>query len=121
MRYNNFLYVLTITWSRQLIGNVRKVLNGQSHQQIILKNTICSPQAPTSMWTEDYQVVTLAEHFKAFDTLYREGFLIGEMIWNFADFATPQGEVSNIYIYIYIYTHKTLDYEDVTFLTHRFQ
>ncbi|XP_023718876.1 beta-glucuronidase isoform X2 [Cryptotermes secundus] len=46
--------------------------------------------APSSMWTEDYQVVTLTEHFKAFDTLYKEGFLIGEMIWNFADFATPQ-------------------------------
>jgi len=45
------------------------------------------------MWTEDYQVVTLKEHFKAFDSLYKEGFLIGEMIWNFADFATPQGEV----------------------------
>jgi hypothetical protein len=50
------------------------------------------------MWTEDYQVVTLTEHFKAFDTLYREGFLIGEMIWNFADFATPQGEVKNLYM-----------------------
>lgn len=46
--------------------------------------------APSSMWTEDYQVVTLTEHFKAFDALYKEGFLIGEMIWNFADFATPQ-------------------------------
>ena len=50
------------------------------------------------MWTEDYQVITLKEHFKAFDTLYKEGFLIGEMIWNFADFATPQGEVYYVYI-----------------------
>jgi len=50
------------------------------------------------MWTEDYQVVTLKEHFKAFDTLYKEGFLIGEMIWNFADFATPQGEVFYVYV-----------------------
>lgn len=49
------------------------------------------------MWTEDYQVVTLTEHFKAFDTLYKEGFLIGEMIWNFADFATPQGEVDYVH------------------------
>jgi len=50
------------------------------------------------MWTEDYQVVTLKEHFKAFDTLYKEGFLIGEMIWNFADFATPQGKVCYVYV-----------------------
>ncbi|KAJ9578315.1 hypothetical protein L9F63_005460 [Diploptera punctata] len=45
---------------------------------------------PSSMWTEDYQVITLKEHFKAFDYLRKQGFLIGEMIWNFADFATPQ-------------------------------
>lgn len=60
--------------------------------------TVCCLQAPSSMWTEDYQVVTLKEHFKAFDTLYKEGFLIGEMIWNFADFATPQGEVFYVYV-----------------------
>jgi hypothetical protein len=72
------------------------------------------------MWTEDYQVVTLTEHFKAFDALYREGFLMGEMIWNFADFATPQGEVSNTYNSAVV-TFKTLVYEDVTFLTHKFQ
>jgi beta-glucuronidase len=50
------------------------------------------------MWTEDYQVVTLREHFKAFDALYKEGFLIGEMIWNFADFATPQGKVNRCHV-----------------------
>lgn len=64
-----------------LVCNLRNIL------------TFCCLQAPSSMWTEDYQVVTLKEHFKAFDSLYKEGFLIGEMIWNFADFATPQGEV----------------------------
>lgn len=46
---------------------------------------------PASMWSEDYQVWALIEHFKAFDILYKKGFLIGEMIWNFADFNTPQG------------------------------
>lgn len=45
---------------------------------------------PSSMWTEDYQVSTLKQHFKAFDYLRNQGFLIGEMIWNFADFATQQ-------------------------------
>ncbi|KAJ4445543.1 hypothetical protein ANN_12223 [Periplaneta americana] len=53
--------------------------------------------APSSMWTEDYQVVTLKEHFKAFDTLYQDGFLMGEMIWNFADFSTPQDSYLSFY------------------------
>ena len=44
------------------------------------------------MWTEDYQVTLMEENFKAFDKLRQMGFLIGEMIWNFADFATPQGK-----------------------------
>lgn len=43
------------------------------------------------MWTEDYQVITLHKHFPAFDYLRTNGHLSGEMIWNFADFATPQG------------------------------
>lgn len=34
----------------------------------------------------------MEENFKAFDQLRQMGYLIGEMIWNFADFATPQGK-----------------------------
>ncbi|XP_057378859.1 beta-glucuronidase-like isoform X2 [Daphnia carinata] len=45
---------------------------------------------PPVVWTEDYQVVLMEQNFKAFDQLRQMGFLIGEMIWNFADFATPQ-------------------------------
>ena len=48
------------------------------------------------MWTEDYQVATLKQHFKAFDYLRKQGFFIGEMIWNFADFLTNQGEYQNM-------------------------
>ncbi|EFX75346.1 hypothetical protein DAPPUDRAFT_108006 [Daphnia pulex] len=45
---------------------------------------------PPVVWTEDYQVVLMEQNFKAFDQLREMGFLIGEIIWNFADFATPQ-------------------------------
>lgn len=43
------------------------------------------------MWTEDYQTLTFHKHFPAFDYLRSNGLLAGEMIWNFIDFATPQG------------------------------
>lgn len=45
------------------------------------------------MWTEDYQVALLKENFKAFDNLRRAGDLVGEMVWNFADFQTAQGKI----------------------------
>ncbi|KAF4520950.1 hypothetical protein B566_EDAN008761 [Ephemera danica] len=45
---------------------------------------------PPSLWTEEYQVALMKENFKAFDTLRQQGLLNGEMIWNFADFATAQ-------------------------------
>jgi len=45
------------------------------------------------MWSEDYHVTLLEEHFKTFDSLIANGIpLLGEMIWNFADFKTPQGK-----------------------------
>ncbi|KAI7815366.1 beta-glucuronidase, partial [Rhyzopertha dominica] len=45
---------------------------------------------PSSIWSEDYQVALMSEHFKAFDKLRKEGFFIGEFVWNFADFKTAQ-------------------------------
>ncbi|XP_014254367.1 beta-glucuronidase-like isoform X2 [Cimex lectularius] len=45
---------------------------------------------PSVMWSEEYQSDLLEEHFKAFDCLKTLGFFIGEMIWNFADFNTPE-------------------------------
>uniref|UniRef100_A0A1B6CIU9 Beta-glucuronidase n=1 Tax=Clastoptera arizonana TaxID=38151 RepID=A0A1B6CIU9_9HEMI len=45
---------------------------------------------PDYIWSEEYQVSVLSEHFKAFDTLRQKDFFIGEMIWNFADFKTDQ-------------------------------
>jgi beta-glucosidase/6-phospho-beta-glucosidase/beta-galactosidase len=48
---------------------------------------------PETMWSEDYHVTLLQEHFKTFDSLIENGVpILGEMIWNFADFKTPQGK-----------------------------
>ncbi|XP_069689806.1 beta-glucuronidase-like [Periplaneta americana] len=46
--------------------------------------------SPEYIWSEEYQVTVLSKHFEAFDNLMKEGFFIGEMIWNFADFNTAQ-------------------------------
>jgi len=45
---------------------------------------------PSQMFSEDYQVDTIRKYFPIFDKL-RDDFLIGELIWNFADFSTAQG------------------------------
>ncbi|XP_045498403.1 beta-glucuronidase [Colias croceus] len=45
---------------------------------------------PEYVWSEEYQVALMSEHFKAFDRLRRAGFFSGEFIWNFADFKTAQ-------------------------------
>ncbi|RKP58164.1 beta-glucuronidase [Cohnella endophytica] len=41
-----------------------------------------------AMWTEEYQCDYLAAYHRVFDEL---DFVIGEHVWNFADFATKQG------------------------------
>ncbi|XP_063847967.1 beta-glucuronidase-like isoform X3 [Scylla paramamosain] len=46
---------------------------------------------PAFTWSEEYQVELMMQNFEAFDKLRSKGFFVGEMIWNFADFATPQG------------------------------
>ncbi|KAF5308075.1 hypothetical protein FQR65_LT06450 [Abscondita terminalis] len=45
---------------------------------------------PEYIWTEEYQLNLMFNHFKAFDTLRREDWFVGEFIWNFADFKTAQ-------------------------------
>ena len=42
------------------------------------------------MWSEEFQEAILSKYFQAFDEMREEGFFIGEMIWNFADFNTDQ-------------------------------
>jgi len=48
-------------------------------------------QDPPAMWSEEYQKEVVEQNFAAFDELRKEGFFIGEMFWNFADFMTKQG------------------------------
>jgi beta-glucuronidase len=43
---------------------------------------------PPAMFSEEYQVQFLENYFSALDEM---GFIIGEHVWNFADFATRQG------------------------------
>lgn len=45
---------------------------------------------PSLQWSEEYQIELMAENFKVFDAARAEGWFIGEMIWNFADFMTKQ-------------------------------
>ncbi|XP_077273342.1 beta-glucuronidase isoform X5 [Temnothorax americanus] len=47
-------------------------------------------ELPEYVWSEEYQKELFSRHFEAFDRLRREGFFIGEFIWNFADFRTAQ-------------------------------
>lgn len=57
---------------------------------------------PEYVWSEEYQIELLSEHFKAFDMLREEGFFIGEMIWNFADFKTDQCKLKSLTITYYL-------------------
>ena len=47
-------------------------------------------QLPSVAFTEDFQADFLQHYHVVFDQL-RHKFLAGEMVWNFADFMTPQG------------------------------
>jgi len=49
---------------------------------------------PSFVFSEEYQVELLFENHAAFDKLKAEKKLIGELIWNFADFQTKQGNHS---------------------------
>uniref|UniRef100_A0AAY5EV11 Beta-glucuronidase n=1 Tax=Electrophorus electricus TaxID=8005 RepID=A0AAY5EV11_ELEEL len=45
---------------------------------------------PPTMFTEEYQKTVLQNYHKVFDQKRKE-FVVGELIWNFADFMTAQG------------------------------
>ncbi|XP_026327842.1 beta-glucuronidase isoform X2 [Hyposmocoma kahamanoa] len=47
-------------------------------------------ELPEYVWSEEFQLALMSEHFKAFDKLRQSGFFAGEFIWNFADFKTAQ-------------------------------
>ncbi|KAK4873706.1 hypothetical protein RN001_013066 [Aquatica leii] len=45
---------------------------------------------PEYIWSEEFQLILMENHFKAFDILRKEDWFVGEFIWNFADFKTAQ-------------------------------
>ncbi|XP_017773135.1 PREDICTED: beta-glucuronidase-like isoform X2 [Nicrophorus vespilloides] len=45
---------------------------------------------PDFIWSEEYQIAVLSNHFKAFDSLRNSSWFLGEFVWNFADFKTSQ-------------------------------
>ncbi len=46
---------------------------------------------PSFIFTEDYQAEFMHEYHKMFDVL-RKDFLVGELVWNYADFMTDQSK-----------------------------
>jgi hypothetical protein len=69
------------------------VINSSVSVQVnyMMINSMIFVQSPEFVFTEEFQMVYLQEHFKAFDKLRQNTSFIGEMIWNFADFMTGQG------------------------------
>lgn len=54
-------------------------------------------QNPSFTWTEDFQVDYLYENFHVFDEMRATApYFMGEMIWNFADFATLEGLIHSV-------------------------
>jgi len=47
---------------------------------------------PAVMFTEEYQVEFMARYQMTFDKLKKQ-YLVGELPWNFGDFATPQSDI----------------------------
>lgn len=50
------------------------------------------------MFTEEYQKMVLQNYHDVFDQKRKE-YVIGELIWNFADFMTAQSKEESIQIY----------------------
>ncbi|CAG2180571.1 unnamed protein product [Oppiella nova] len=50
---------------------------------------------PSYVFSEDYESEFLMNYHKAFDGLRKEGFFVGELVWNFADFMTGQSHQPN--------------------------
>lgn len=50
-------------------------------------------QDPPMMFTEEYQKMVLENYHSVFDQK-RKQYVIGELIWNFADFMTAQGALT---------------------------
>ena len=79
---------------RQLLGDLRHWR--EEHGKLVMvteygADTVAGLHAlPSVSWSEDFQVELMEQYFRAFDSAREEGWFIGEMVWNFADFMTKQ-------------------------------
>jgi len=95
----NYCCVIKIIFKNSLVHTVKyltlctKLLFIKLNNKISYSGFTTLLKLPEIMWSEDYYVTLLQENFKTFDSLIANGIpLLGEMIWNFADFKTPQGK-----------------------------
>jgi hypothetical protein len=49
-------------------------------------------QYPEQLFCEEYQISLFKEHHLVFDKYKNKSILYGELVWNFQDFMTDQGE-----------------------------
>lgn len=82
-------------WKRQKVLEKKELLARQEklHQPIIITeygvDTLAGLHSMyTDMWSEEYQCAWLDMYHRVFD---RVSAVVGEQVWNFADFATSQG------------------------------
>lgn len=71
---------------------------------------------PSYVFTEDYQVELMQQYHEAFDG-FRGKFLVGEIIWTFADFSTAQSKfLQNFFFPFFLLTFWKIPYFSVIFM-----
>ena len=76
------------------MGNLRKWREAHSKPILVTEygaDTVAGLHTlPSVSFSEEFQDDFMREYFRAFDDAKAEGWFIGEMVWNFADFMTKQ-------------------------------
>ena len=77
-----------------MLGKLRKWREAHSKPILVTEygaDTVAGLHTlPSVSFSEEFQDDFLREYFRAFDDAKAEGWFIGEMVWNFADFMTKQ-------------------------------
>ena len=77
------------------MGDLRKWREAHGNKPILVTeygaDTVAGLHTlPSVSFSEEFQDDFMREYFRAFDDAKAEGWFIGEMVWNFADFMTKQ-------------------------------
>merc|ERR1719234_1051929 len=79
---------------RQMLGDLRKWREAHGKPILVTEygaDTVAGLHTlPSVSFSEEFQDDFMREYFRAFDDAKAEGWFIGEMVWNFADFMTKQ-------------------------------